>query len=166
VRVRDAYAQGAGATQAAVQSAVTVSAQQGGHELNLGDLFRLLAEAPWSPTLLLPRDGLRWTAIDDHRARASLTAGGETATVEFRFNDAHEIVGMYAAERPRSYGTTYVATPWEGHFSQYETVHGVRLPMRGEVGWWVDGRWQSVWEGAITRASVEFLPGEAANTGE
>jgi hypothetical protein len=166
VRVRDAYVQGAGTTQVAFQSAVTVSSQQGGRELNLGDLFRLLAEAPWCPTLLLPREGLQWAAIDGRKARASLSAGGETATVEFRFNDANEIAGIYAAERPRSYGTTYVATPWEGHFSEYTTVDGVRLPMHGEVGWWVDGRWMRVWEGAVTHASVEFRAGAHADTGE
>ena len=62
---------------------------------NSGDLYRLLAEAPWSPTLLLPREGLTWTAIDDHRAAATLTHGGETVTIEFRFNDAGEVASVY-----------------------------------------------------------------------
>lgn len=147
VAVRDSYADGVGHGEVALQSAFTLTDARGGHELNAGDLYRLLAEAPWAPTLLLPREGLSWAAIDDTRALASLTVGGETATVEFRFNAAGEIASVYAAERPRSYGTTYVATPWEGRFSRYASVNGMRVPQTGEVGWWIEGRWIPVWEG-------------------
>jgi hypothetical protein len=156
VAVRDAYLDGVGSGEVALQSAFTLSAQRGGHELDAGDLYRLLAEAPWAPTLLLPREGLTWARLDDRRALASLTQRGETATVEFRFNDAGEVAGIYAAERPRSYGTTYVPTPWEGHFSRYVTVDGIRLPTSGEVGWWIDGRWIPVWQGTVDEASVVF----------
>ena len=120
-------------------------------------MFRLLAEAAWCPTLLLPSSGLAWTAKDDRRAVAALTHGGETVTVEFRFNEAGEIAGVYAADRPRQYGTVYVPTAWEGHFSGYDTIDGVRLPKGGEVGWWVDGRWVPVWQGTINRAALEFV---------
>jgi hypothetical protein len=147
VAVRDTYMDGIGRGQVAMQSAFTLTDAQGGHELNAGDLYRLLAEAPWAPTLLLPHEGLSWASIDDTRALASLTVGGETATMEFRFNAAGEITAVYAAERPRAYGTTYVSTPWEGHFSRYADVNGMRVPLAGEVGWWVEGRWLPVWEG-------------------
>jgi hypothetical protein len=147
--VRDAYINGIGSGEVALQSAFTLSAERGGHELNAGDLYRLLAEAPWAPTLLLPREGLTWTRVDDARARASLTVDGETATVEFRFNDASEIAGIYAAERPRRYGTTFVATPWEGRFADYVTVNGMRVPKNGEVGWWIENRWIRVWQGTV-----------------
>jgi hypothetical protein len=147
--VRDAYINGIGSGEVALQSAFTLSAERGGHELNAGDLYRLLAEAPWAPTLLLPREGLTWTRVDDARARVSLTVGGETATVEFRFNDAGEIAGIYAAERPRRYGTTFVATPWEGRFADYVTVNGMRVPKNGEVGWWIENRWIRVWQGTV-----------------
>ena len=147
--IRDAYVGGVADARVALQSAVTIAADRANHDLNSGDLYRLLAEAPWSPTLLLPREGLTWTAIDDHRAAATLTHGGESVTIEFRFNDAGEVASVFAAERPRSYGTTYVATPWEGRFSRYVTVDGVRVPAAGEVGWWVEGRWLPVWQGTV-----------------
>ena len=147
--VRDAYIDGTGSGQVALQSAFTLSAQRGGHELNAGALYRLLAEAPWAPTLLLPREGLTWTPVDKTRALASLSVGGETASVEFRFNDAGEVAAIYAAERPRSYGTTFVNTPWEGHFDHYVTVNGIRVPKNGEVGWWIEGRWIRVWQGSV-----------------
>ena len=155
--IRDAYVGGVADARVALQSAVTMAADRGSHDLNSGELYRLLAEAPWSPTLLLPRHDLTWTPIDDHRAAATLTHGGETVTIEFRFNEAGEVASVYAAERPRSYGTTYVATPWEGRFDRYVAIDGVRVPSWGEVGWWVEGRWLPVWQGTVQRAI--FTPG-------
>jgi hypothetical protein len=150
-RIRDAYVGGAADARVALQSAVTLAADRNSPALDSGDLYRLLAEAPWSPTLLLPRGDLTWRAIDDRRAAATLTHGGEAVTIEFRFNEAGEVASVYAAERPRSYGTTYVATPWEGRFRRYETVEGIRVPLEGEVGWWVEGRWNPVWQGTVER---------------
>jgi hypothetical protein len=153
--LRDTYVDGIGHGTVALQSAFTVADEQGGHELNAGDLYRLLAEAPWAPTLLLPRDGLMWSRIDGSRALASLTVGGETATMEFRFNAVGEISSVYAAERPRRYGTTYVGTPWEGRFSRYLSVNGMRVPEAGEVGWWVEDRWIPVWQGTVHEFGFE-----------
>ena len=149
--MRDTYIGGTGSGAVALQSALVLAAESGGHELDAGNLYRLLAEAAWAPTLLLPREGLTWARINDHRALASLTQGGENATVEFRFNDAGEIAGIFAAERPRSYGTTYVGTPWEGRFDRYVTVDGMRVPQGGEVGWWIDDRWVPVWRATVTQ---------------
>jgi hypothetical protein len=154
--VRDAYLNGTGRGDVALQSTFTLSSERGGRELNAGDLYRLLAEAPWAPTLLLPREGLTWARIDGSRALASLSMGGETATMEFRFNDAGEVASVYAAERPRRYGTTYVATAWEGRFSRYVTVNGMRVPQVGEVGWWVEDRWLPVWQGTVQEFAFDF----------
>ena len=154
--MRDTYIGGTGSGAVALQSAFTLSAAHGGHELNAGELYRLLAEAPWAPTLLLPGEGLSWAAINEHRALASLSLGGETATVEFRFNAAGEIAAIYAAERPRSYGTTYVNTPWEGRFDRYVSVDGMRVPEAAEVGWWMEDRWIPVWQGTVHEFAFEL----------
>jgi hypothetical protein len=157
--IRDSYIGGVGDGRVALQSALTIAADHGGHDLNSGELYRLLAEAPWNPTLLLPSEDLAWTPIDDRRAAATLTHGGERVTIEFRFNEAGEIASVFAAERPRSYGTTYVATPWEGRFARYITVDGMRVPSSGEVGWWVEGRWLPVWQGTVQRITFVRVPG-------
>ena len=148
-RIRDSYIDGVGEGRVALQSAISMSGDRGGHDLNSAQLYRLLAEGPWNPTLLLPGAGLTWAAIDDHRAAATLTHAGEAVTIEFRFNDAGEVASVYAAARPRSYSTTYVATPWEGRFARYVTRDGMRVPSSGEVGWWVEGRWLPVWQGTV-----------------
>jgi hypothetical protein len=153
--IRDSYVGGVGDGRVALLSAFTMSADHGSRELNAGELYRLLAEAPWNPTLLLPAADLAWTAIDDRRASATLTHGGQSVTIEFRFNDADEVASVYAAARPRSYGTTYVDTPWEGRFSRYVDANGMRVPSMGEVGWWVEGQWHSVWQSTMERVTVE-----------
>lgn len=136
---------------------MTVSEERGTPALNAGDLYRLLAEGPWYPTMLLPRQGLVWTAGDrPDRAVATLTDHGTSASVEFRFNDAGEVASIFAAARPRQYGTTYIDTPWEGRFGHYVSVAGMRVPSTGEVGWWVDRRWFPVWKATLADFSFEF----------
>ena len=155
VRVRDSYAGGVAQGEVAFQSAIPVSHDRGGHDLNAGELFRLLAEAPWAPTLLLPGTDVSWSAKDDRSAVATLAQGGERVAVEFRFDGAGDVATVYAADRPRAYSTTFVPTPWEGHFSRYEVVDGVRVPRAGAVGWWIDGRWIPVWEGRIDAITID-----------
>src|SRR5688572_10207048 len=155
--LRDAYMDGSAHARVALQSAVTVSEERDTPALNAGDLYRLLAEGPWYPTMLLPRQGLVWTAGDrPDRAVATLTDHGTSVSVEFRFNDAGEVASIFAAARPRQYGTTYIDTPWEGRFGRYVSVAGMRVPSTGEVGWWVDRQWFPVWKATLADFSFEF----------
>jgi hypothetical protein len=154
VMMRDSYLSGVAEGEARLQSAITIKHERGGHQLNSGTLYRLLAEAPWFPTMLLPRAGLTWEAVDEHRARATLAEGNERVTVEFRFNEAGEIAVVFAEARPRLYGTGFVDTPWEGHFSNYVEAGGMRVPSAGEVGWIIEDRWFPVWKG--TASGFEF----------
>jgi hypothetical protein len=32
----------------------------------------------------------------------------------------------------------------------------VRIPLDADVGWYVDGQWQPVWEGRITTFDAEY----------
>ncbi len=155
--LRDYYLDGGAHARVGLQSAITVAQEDDSPALNTGDMYRLLAEGPWCPTALLPRKGLSWAAGDrDDRAVATLTVHDTSVSVEFRFNDAGEVTGMFAAGRPRKYGTTYVDTPWEGHFGRYVSVDGIRVPTSGEVGWWVDSRWLPVWKATLHDFAFEF----------
>jgi hypothetical protein len=156
--VRDAYLNGYGSGQVYAQSALAVDGQGGNMEMNAGALQRYLAEGPWYPTALLPAAGVRWTAIDDTRALATLSDAGITVSLEFRFNSEGEIVGVYTPGRWRTVGGGYVLTPWEGRFDSYQQIAGMRVPTGGEVGW-IDGeRWQAVWKGQIRDIAFEFFP--------
>lgn len=150
LRIVDAYAGGHGASKLSLMSAVQAGAARAGAELDAGALHRYLAEAPWYPTALLPSDCLAWTAIDEHRAMATLTHGETSVSLEFRFNDAGEIVGMYTPARWGSFDGGYRQRAWEGRFADYAERDGMRIPLRGEVGWYDDaGRLQLVWQGRV-----------------
>jgi hypothetical protein len=87
VRVGDALVAGRGSGQVSLLSAFTVAADAGTPEMNSGSLHRYLAEAVWYPTALLPSAKLRWSAVDNRRALATLTEDGVTVSLEFRFAD-------------------------------------------------------------------------------
>jgi hypothetical protein len=126
-------------------SLVTVASDAGTPQMNSGSLHRFLAEAVWYPSALVPSDTLRWSGIDDGRALATLTHGGTTVSLEFRFNPAGDVAGIYTPARWGRFGGGYEERPWEGHFSAYEPRAGFLVPTQGDVGWHVDGAWQCVW---------------------
>jgi hypothetical protein len=75
VFVHDAYVAGEGILDARIIGLWTLEHCRGTPETAQGELMRFLAEAPWYPTALLPTQGVRWDAIDDTSARATLTDG-------------------------------------------------------------------------------------------
>lgn len=158
VRVRDALVAGEGSGHVSLLSAITVASDGATYEVNSGSLHRYLAEAVWYPTALLPSPALRWSDIDETRALATLTDHGVTVSLEFRFNKAGEVAGIFTPARWGSFDGAYKQVPWEGHFRKYEEIGGMLVPSEGEVGWYVDGEWQSVWEGRITDATYELTP--------
>jgi hypothetical protein len=140
VRVRDALIEGKGFGQVSFFSAFTVSAAANTPEMNSG----------WYPTALLPGPTLRWTGIDATRALATLTDHGISVSLEFRFGNAGEVTGIYTPGRWGTFPDGYQQVPWEGHFRGYQERDGVRVPTEGEVGWYVDNTWHSVWKGTVT----------------
>jgi hypothetical protein len=155
--VRDAYAGGRASSHVKLLSRVPVGADSGRSELNSGALHRYLAEAAWYPTALLPTDALRWTAMDDLRAQATLGDAGQSVALEFRFNAADEISGVYTPGRWEKFSGGYRQTPWEGHFSGYQRKANMLVPSEGEVGWYHAGSWQKIWSGSVFESSYELV---------
>jgi hypothetical protein len=149
VRVRDALVQGRGSGQVALLSAVRVSAAEGEVAMNSGSLHRFLAEAVWYPTALLPSSRLQWTGVNDSTALATLTDHGLSVSLEFRFNAAGEVAAIYTPARWGTFHGHYEQRAWEGHFRNYQVQGDVVVPSEGDVGWYVDGRWEPVWRGRI-----------------
>ncbi len=149
VRVLDNYCAGEGAGRVTILSAFPVASVAGDPELNSGALHRYLAEAVWYPTALLPQSGVVWNPIDDRSATATLTDSGITVSLEFRFNDADEVVAIYSSGRFGRFDGEYKQVPWEGHFRDYQIREGMRIPMYGEVGWYEDETLNLVWKGDL-----------------
>lgn len=158
VRVVDSYIAGEGLLHAAFQGLFTVADVRGGGELARGEFMRFFAEAPWYPTALLPSQGVRWEAVDDVCANATMADGPLTLTLLFRFNDAGLIDSFRAEARGAGVGDEMVMRPWEGHWSNYQVIDGMTVPLTGEVAWiWPEGR-KPYFVGTVTSLSYEFSP--------
>ena len=157
VRVLDGYVDGHGCGRVSLMSIFGVFGA-GGPELDAGALHRYLAEAAWLPTALLPRAGVVWTPIDEHSARATLSDRATTVSLDFHFGESGEVTRIYTPGRYRRIDRGYTSAPWEAHFSDYRPQAGMRIPMRGEVGWYVDGTLQIVWKGELTDVRYQWGP--------
>lgn len=156
LRVLDALIDGQGSGQVLLLSAFDVGHDSGTPEMNSGAMHRFLAEAVWYPWALLPSEHLQWTSLDANRALATMTAEGVTVELEFRFADSGEVLGIYTPARWGSFGGRYAQAAWEGHFSGYESRHGVLVPRQGEVGWYDEGRLEIVWQGHIENMTIHW----------
>lgn len=149
VRVRDGYVAGSGAVLGKLASLVTVADQHGRPELNAGALHRYLAEAVWFPTALLPRAGVVWDAVDACTASATISDRTTEVSLDFQFGAQGEIVSAYTPRRYRGVNGADVATPWRCEYRRYAPVHGVMVPLEGEVAWEVPEGRLPYWHGRV-----------------
>lgn len=75
VRVVDSYIAGQGLLRASLQGLFTMADLRGGGDIARGEFMRYFAEAVWYPTALLPSQGVRWQAVDDRSADATMVDG-------------------------------------------------------------------------------------------
>jgi len=156
VNVRDTYLAGAGSMRGELFGLAPVVDAHDTREIAEAALQRYLAEAPWFPTSLVPGNAVEWTAIDDGSARATLTDGQNSVSIEFRFNAAGEITGAYTPSRYREVKGSYETTPWEGRFTSYSQLGGMMIPTRGEVAWLLPAGRLPYWRGRVTQAAYEY----------
>jgi hypothetical protein len=151
--VHDTYLLGEGSLHASLLGLFTVAEMHGAPENNQGELLRFFAEATWYPTALLPSQGVRWDAIDDTSARATLTDGATTVSLVFQFNAEGAIATCRAEARYRDKVT---AMPWCGRFWEYSVRNGMLIPLEGEVGWEYPEGTRLYFKGRTTEIDYEF----------
>ncbi len=151
--VHDTYLLGEGSLHASLLGLFTVAKMHGAPENNQGELLRFFAEATWYPTALLPSQGVRWDAIDDTSARATLTDGATTVSLVFQFNAEGAIATCRAEAR---YRDKLTAMPWSGRFWEYSVRNGMLIPLEGEVGWEYPEGIRLYFKGRITEIDYEF----------
>ena len=156
--VVDAYVDGDGLLIGKLLGLLTVVEPQRTRELAQGELMRYFVEGAWYPTSLLPSQGVVWEAADDTHAIATLTDGKTTVSIEFEFNGEGLISSVRSDGRYRDMDGTQVATPWEGHFWDYEWRDGMLIPLEGEVGWLIDKSYKPYWRGRIEQIEYDFTP--------
>lgn len=159
VRVVDSYIAGQGLLHAAIFGLFTMAKISGSGEIARGEFMRFFAEAAWYPTALLPGQGVRWDAVDDHSANATMVDGALALTLLFRFNDAGLIDSFRAEARGgATVGEKMVMLPWEGRYANYQTHGGMSVPMQGEVAWMLPEGRQPYFVGTVTAVAYEFAP--------
>jgi hypothetical protein len=151
--VHDSYILGEGKLHASLLGLFTVADVGNTPQAARGELLRFFAEMPWYPTALLPSQGVRWEAIDETSARATLTDGPTTVSLVFKFNAEGAIETMRAEARNRDALTTM---PWNGRFWEYAVRSGMLIPLAGEVGWEYPEGTRLYYKGKVTEINYEF----------
>jgi hypothetical protein len=158
VRVVDSYIAGLGLLHATIQGLFTMAEMRGEGEIARSELMRWFAEVAWYPTALLPSQGVRWEAVDDHSANATVVDGPLSLKLLFRFNEA-DLIGSFRAEaRGGMVGDKMVMAPWEGIWSNYQTRDGVQVPCTGEVAWMRPQGRKPYFIGTVAALTFEFAP--------
>jgi hypothetical protein len=160
VWVRDTYLARRASMLGALLGTIPVVNESDTPELRAGALQRYLAESVWFPTALLPESGIQWSAIDETHARAALTEGAITVSLNFAFGDDGRIVSASSSGRQRADPTNkgqYVTLPWGGRYHRYQEQDGMLVPAECEVYWVVGGREQPYYRGKNVRTEYRFL---------
>ncbi len=120
--------------------------------------MRFLAETAWYPTALLPNQGVRWEAVDNRSANATIVDGPLTLTLRFSFNDSGLITSVRAEARGAMVGKEMVMVPWEGSWSNYKLRDGMMVPFAGEAAWLRPQGRRPYFLGGSTPLTYEFAP--------
>jgi hypothetical protein len=158
VRVVDSYIAGSGLLHAAMLGLFTVARVSGGGEIARGEFMRFFAEAAWYPTALLASQGVRWEAVDDRSANATIVDGPLTLTLLFRFNDAGLIDSVRAEARGGMVDNKVVMMPWECSLASYEVRDGMTVPITGEAAWMRPEGRKIYFRGTVKSLTYEFAP--------
>ncbi len=156
--VLDSYVAGQGRLKAKLLGLLTVAEAHGAGELARGEFMRYFAEAAWYPTALLPSQSVRWQAVDETAANATIVDGPIALTLLFSFNEAGLISSVRADSRGAGVGKDMVMLPWDCGLSDYQPHDGMLIPRTGEAAWLrAEGR-KAYFVGHIKKLSYEFLP--------
>jgi hypothetical protein len=158
VRVHDAYVGGEGILTPAILGLFPLAGPVDARALAHGEFVRYFAEAAWYPTALLPSQGVRWDAVDERSAQATLVDGDVSVTMLVRFSAGGPIDSVRVEARAATVGKSVVMTPWEGRWSNWQVRDGMRVPLTAEAAWlWPGGR-NPYWRGTITALAYEYAP--------
>lgn len=158
--VEDSYIAGNGSLYAKLFGLFTVANLHGDGEIARGEFMRYFAESPWYPTALLPSQGVRWEAVDDASANATIVDGPINLTLLFRFNDAGLIASVRAEARGAGVGKDgdMLMLPWDCGLSDYRPQDGMLIPMIGEAAWVRPEGRKAYFDGHVQKLRYTFLP--------
>lgn len=134
IDVRDTYDGKKGNMLVKLLSTVPV-ADATGPEMDVSSLHRYIGEMPWFPTAFLNEKHIAWEPVDSSHARAIITDGELSATVDFSFDEAGRITKVTTDERYRTVGDQFIRDTWAGYYDDYQEIGGFRVPMEIAGEW-------------------------------
>ena len=155
--IHDAYIAGQGTLRGAVLGLIPVVNMPDSPQMRQGEFMRYFMEALWYPTALLPSQGVKWEAIDDRSARATLDDGEISSTLTFRFQADGLIESALANSRPRLINGIPRSQAWQGRFWNYAIRDGMRVPLEADVAWIIAGGLQPYYRGKLTSLVFEWM---------
>ena len=150
VRVRDSYRARGAQMLGRVGGLLPVVDEGGSPEIAQSALARWLGEAVWFPTAFRPGGAVRWEAVNDRTARATVTDGPVSASADFHFGPGGEIAAM-TAMRFRDVDGVPVLTRFEGRYGEYVRRAGVMVPGSAEVAWLLPEGRHAYWRARPSR---------------
>lgn len=130
---RDKFGSGTGAMTIKAFSLFNVVNETGGDKLNQSALQRLLAEICWTPSAAL-NACIRWKAVNDSTADATITCGGVSGTVRFFFTPTGDVKACFA-DRYKDVGENAAPEKWRVQNNRYAVMAGIRIPVESEATW-------------------------------
>ena len=156
VRVVDAYVAGVGSLQPSMFGLIDLGGNHGTVDIARGELIRFFAEAVWYPTALLPSQGVQWSPVDDHTARATLTDGPLSVALTFTFDADGLVERITSTERSALVDGVMVPMPWEVRPSNHQMHSGMLVPQAAEVSWTTATGRVPYWRGKIEKFDYDM----------
>lgn len=117
---------------------------------------RVVAEAMWAPTALLPQHGVSWSEGEAGWLRARWTIDGEEDELRLEVDHTGCVRRITTTRWGNPDGQGWRAVPFGGQVEAEGTFQGLTIPSRVSGGWWFDTVRYSQ-DGAVFRAVIEDL---------
>ncbi len=152
VSAEDSYADGHGSLRIKAMSLIPIG-ESHGPETDQGELLRYLGEMAWFPTALLA-DYIRWEAIDDGSARATISLPPITASGILHIDEQGRYT-RFTTKRYRLEHKQLVLRSWMGRWDDYREVAGFRVPMKAEAAYTLETGEFSYFRGEVTEIDYD-----------
>lgn len=133
---RDKFKDGKGEMLIKLLSMIPVANAKHDKKVDQATLQRYLAEIVWFPSASLSQY-IKWEAINDYSARATMEYDGTKGTGEFHF-DANGNFEKFVTMRYRD-PKDKVPTQWTVIATKTKEINGIKIPVECEASWELEG---------------------------
>lgn len=133
----DHYANGSGRVRFWLWGFIPLVKQEG-VDVSRAALGRMVCETIWLPSSLLPQRGVKWEALDDESALATMKVGEETITLNLLVEPdgrLREIRILRWGNQTEDGSFSYI--PFGGRIQEERAFDGYTIPSKVSAGWWI-----------------------------